>query len=496
MLSEHVFRVAVRSRFPLGEGEAVPLLPKTGNSVGVRRQGRGQSVSPDQLGPKHFDALNGSQDRIVQKSEGSSALRRHRAAQHFDAVRVEDHVRIHLEQELRRNLFRAGVECRVKAHNLIEDVNALRWNARLRIQRGFTFGKSRLAKRENDGGDVVGNGGHFGGRSKNLHSVSSLTKTSMRDSGGITDGSGPASPVRVVVTGASGFLGRAFFETARSWSFAIEGLARTAGHRRSHRIHPVDLRDPVALRDFIARFDPTHVLHLAAARQGTSAEIRSTNVLGTRNLAEVLQGGRSFRKLVLVSSSAVYGTRDSRPMAEDAPIRPEGEYARTKAEQERIVRTGLGSREVIVVRPFNVIGPGAPSHLLPGTVAEQIASAEREGGGEIVLGDLSGVRDFVDVRDVAEALGCLITTEIGSGTFNVCSGRRMEIRTFVQHLVLKSRVPIDLKTRGRSVPANPTCQVGTSDRLRRATGWHPKVGFEQSLEDLLAAARDSLSRAW
>lgn len=183
-------------------------------------------------------------------------------------------------------------------------------------------------------------------------------------------------------------------------------------------------------------------------------------------------------------------------MAEDAPIRPEGEYARTKAEQERIVRTGLGSREVIVVRPFNVIGPGAPSHLLPGTVAEQIASAEREGGGEIVLGDLSGVRDFVDVRDVAEALGCLITTEIGSGTFNVCSGRRMEIRTFVQHLVLKSRVPIDLKTRGRSVPANPTCQVGTSDRLRRATGWHPKVGFEQSLEDLLAAARDSLSRAW
>jgi GDP-4-dehydro-6-deoxy-D-mannose reductase len=289
----------------------------------------------------------------------------------------------------------------------------------------------------------------------------------------------------ILVTGAQGFVGRHL-------------LARLGS---SARPLDVDVTDADAVARALAGNEPRAVVHLAALSSvGTSwedaGETWRVNTVGTVN---VLEAGRAHTpecRVLVASTGEVYGRAHRVPTPEDEPLEPRSPYAASKAAaeiacaQER--RAGL---DVVVARAFQHEGPGRDERFAVGSWTAQIARAEVAGGGAVRVGDLSAKRDIVDVRDVCRAYELLLDPSVAAGTFNVASGRAVEMREVLELLVDLARAPIEVAPDpARSRPSDLPVVCGDASRLREATGWEPMIPLEQTLADTLSAARRATTR--
>ncbi len=296
-----------------------------------------------------------------------------------------------------------------------------------------------------------------------------------------------------LITGIGGFVGGHLADRARAAGFEVVGLdARSA--------RSIDLLRYDELRAFVGEVRPGVVFHLAGAlRAHDFRALYEVNVVGSANLFEALVEAKVSPRVVVASSSAVYGNpvSDDR-LTESSELRPITHYGASKVSQEAVARRyfhGAGL-DVVIARSFNIIGPGQPSSLAAGAFAEQVAKAERSAERTLRVGDLSGSRDFVDVRDVAQALVALARAGRGGETYNVSSGRATPLRRCVDELMRLSRVPLVLAYDESRARANDTrAQVGDSTRITQDTGWAPEVGFERSIEDLLDSWRHMVAQA-
>jgi GDP-4-dehydro-6-deoxy-D-mannose reductase len=208
------------------------------------------------------------------------------------------------------------------------------------------------------------------------------------------------------------------------------------------------------------------------------------NVLGTENLLNAAAG----RRVVVASSAEVYGAvpAERQPIREEEPVDPRSPYAMTKAAAERLAY----AHGAVVVRSFNLVGPGqAPSFALP-TFAAQLAAISR-GEQEPVLkvGNLSARRDFLHVDDGAAALRLLAETGEPGGTYNLASGQAVAIAEALDRLQAVSGVTARVETDPeRMRPADLPLLLGDNRRLT-ALGWAPERGLDQALADLWASVR-------
>jgi nucleoside-diphosphate-sugar epimerase len=149
----------------------------------------------------------------------------------------------------------------------------------------------------------------------------------------------------------------------------------------------------------------------------------------------VLAGGPV--RLVHLGSAAEYGlTEPGVPVSESAIPRPVGEYGATKLAGTRLVQqAGAAGLDPVVLRVFNPVGPEAPEGSLPGRVMSELRRALADGT-EVRLGPLEAVRDFIDARDVAEAVIAAATApRLPHPVLNVGSGVGTPARTLVKLLV-------------------------------------------------------------
>ena len=161
------------------------------------------------------------------------------------------------------------------------------------------------------------------------------------------------------------------------------------------------------------------------------SEVLRVNVLGT---AELLAAARTLATpptVLVVSSAEVYGTvsPEQLPLREDTPTAPATPYAASKLAAEAVALQawrGYG-QPVIVVRPFNHIGPGQSPNFAVPALAKRIVEARRAGAGTLRVGTLTTRRDFTDVRDVVVAYRLLVLRGTAGTVYNVCSGRDVAI---------------------------------------------------------------------
>jgi GDP-4-dehydro-6-deoxy-D-mannose reductase len=286
---------------------------------------------------------------------------------------------------------------------------------------------------------------------------------------------------RVLVTGAAGFVGGHLLAALGEGTVACS----------------VDVADGEALREAVAAVRPEAVVHLAALSSVAHSwrEAAATwlvNAVGTVNLLEAVAGDARDARVVVVSSSEVYGRVGDVPVTEDAPIAPVSPYGASKAAAEiaaaRAARAdGL---DVVVVRPFAHIGPGQSPTFAVGSWVEQVAALERTGGGTLLVGDLAVRRDLTDVRDVVRAYLALLDRAVPAGTYNVASGRAVALGDVLDALRDAATCPIEVRVDGARLRANDLPYLcGDASRLAVATGWRPRIELAATLQDALAAAR-------
>jgi len=295
--------------------------------------------------------------------------------------------------------------------------------------------------------------------------------------------------MRVLVTGANGFLGRHLVEGLAGAGHVPIGLALDeTGIAPDIERHAVDVRDAAAVTAVVESAAPDAILHLAAlSHVGESWEripdYFAVNVLGTENVLAAASGRRFF----FASSAEVYGTvpGEEQPIPESRPLAPRSPYALTKAAGERLA-LGAGAS---VIRLFNLLGAGQAANFALPSFARQLA-AIRAGRERPVLrvGNLEARRDFVNVRDAVDAIVRLLTIDSPGGIYNLATGEAVSIREALERLRRLSGVETEIEIDPERLrPVDVPLLRGDASRLR-ALGWTPERGFEGALAELWAEA--------
>ena len=200
-----------------------------------------------------------------------------------------------------------------------------------------------------------------------------------------------------------------------------------------YRYVAVDLNDMQSILSILNEQSIDHVVHLAGAlRDSSFRDLLRNNVEATQNLLTAVERSSTVVKFIIASSGSVYGKSASIPAVESDQCQPLDNYAVSKLTSEYLldVHARKSPLSSAVTRIFNVIGPGLDERHLCAHLARQFAEIDVDRSQTaIAVGPLGSTRDFIDVRDVADALALLLYNRgtLFEGTFNVARG--VEVRT-------------------------------------------------------------------
>jgi nucleoside-diphosphate-sugar epimerase len=286
-------------------------------------------------------------------------------------------------------------------------------------------------------------------------------------------------PGRVLVTGLSGFTGPYL-------RAALEG----AGHEVfGPTEHEVDLLDKDALGKYLAAQTFDYVVHLAGiafVAHEEGADFYRVNLVGTLNLLEAIARRKASppKKIVLASSANVYGRPARSPVTEEAPPAPLSHYGVSKLAMELMARLWFERLPILVARPFNYTGAGQSEKF----VLPKIVAHFRRKAPEIELGETSVVREFMDVRDVAEVYRRLLECPAAGEVVNLCSGTGHRLDGVLETLRRLSGHDLKVRSNRSLVRTNEIPElVGSTGRLSGLIG---RLGFrplEETLRWMLRA---------
>ena len=330
--------------------------------------------------------------------------------------------------------------------------------------------------------------------------------------------SGPGRPQRLVVLGASGFLGRHVRQQARAAGLDVITAGRSPlPGSPAHCLVDLAAQDPARLAGTLTTLAPDVVVNCAGATSGPPEALAQVNVTGTYDLVRAMLLARCPARLVHLGSAAEYGPgRPGTAVTESAPPRPASAYGATKLAGTHLVELGRAAGlDAVVLRVFNPVGPGAPDGILPGRLVAEFRRALTEGS-EVRLGPLDAVRDFVDARDVADAVlaaaltrlpsgalpsgalssGALPSGALPAGVINVASGQGRPARTLARELAAISGYdgPVYEDSGGSPRSAVPSWQQADIGLARQLLGWQPRRGLGESLADQWEECHDPASR--
>ena len=304
---------------------------------------------------------------------------------------------------------------------------------------------------------------------------------------------------KVLVTGADGFIGShlveglmakgaqvksfVYYNSFNSWGWLDHF---SADKKKKLDIFSGDIRDPNGVREAMKGVDM--VFHLAALigipfSYHSPDSYVDTNIKGTLN---VLQAAREmkFEKVLVTSTSEIYGTAQYTPMHEGHPVNPQSPYAATKAAADSLALSFYRSFHlpVTIVRPFNTFGPRQSARAIIPTIISQICAGKKT----ISLGNTTATRDFTYVTDTVDGFIRLAEAEKTEGqVYNVGSGQEISIADLVQVIaqILKKNIKVT-KDKQRIRPSKSEVERLCCDmsKLKNVCHWKANVALEEGLK--------------
>lgn len=304
----------------------------------------------------------------------------------------------------------------------------------------------------------------------------------------------------MLVTGADGFIGSHLVEALLSRGYAVRALAQYnsfgfLGNLEGVVVPPGsgaeletvlgDIRDADFCRTLMKGVDT--VFHLAALIGIPYSYVApdsyiDTNVKGTLNVCQAARA-EGVERVVVTSTSEVYGTALYVPIDEKHPRQPQSPYSASKIGADALAMSfhNAFGLPVSIVRPFNTYGPRQSARAFIPTVITQIASGRRE----IMVGDLRPTRDFNYVADTVDAFIAVAECEKAVGReLNVATGTDISMRDTLA--LIASVMDADVKftvdpERLRPEKSEVMRLQGDSSQLRELTGWKPRHSLEEGL---------------
>jgi dTDP-glucose 4,6-dehydratase len=311
---------------------------------------------------------------------------------------------------------------------------------------------------------------------------------------------------RVLVTGAGGFIGSHLVEALGTRGASVRAFLRY-NSRNDHgwleelrrpegvEIFRGDLSNPEASINAVDGIDT--VFHLGALipipySYVHPREFVETNVVGTLNVLEACRRA-SVRRIVHVSTSEVYGSPETIPIAEDHPIRAQSPYAASKAGADQLALSYRYSFEtpVVIARPFNTYGPRQSARAVIPTIVTQALARE-----SIELGTLETTRDFLYVEDtVAGLLSVAAAQGVEGEVINLGTGVETSIAELVERVLalIGADRPVDFAAE-RLRPADSEVDRLCADagKAARLLDWRPEVDLDGGLELTIEWIRGAL----
>jgi GDP-4-dehydro-6-deoxy-D-mannose reductase len=311
--------------------------------------------------------------------------------------------------------------------------------------------------------------------------------------------------MRVLVTGANGFVGRHLCAALTASGHTVIPAGRA---RQGDDMLPLDLQDPLNVRAVVDIARPDAIAHLAAQAFVPAAiadpwYTHDVNAGGTLRLLEAVRGARAAGggdpRIVVAGSAEVYGAQPATayPIGENAPLQAANPYAASKIAAEAYTRAAAHTYglNAVVTRAFNHIGPGQDERFAAASFALQLARIAAGGAPLLLVGNLDAERDFLDVRDVVAAYVLLLVNGGMPGeVYNIAGGRAVTIKEILRQLMTIARVAVEIRDDpARLRPADVPRLVGNAAKLRAATGWEPAIPLTAALRDVYADARERVA---
>jgi len=307
--------------------------------------------------------------------------------------------------------------------------------------------------------------------------------------------------VRILITGAAGFVGSHLLRHLRSTypDADLRGTLLNATHTLADPQavgHVINLLNQDDVSALLRQLQPDWIFHLAAsANVHKSFEnpwaTLENNLHAQLNVIQACAQSGLAPRILVVTSGEVYGVEQpvDYPTREDAPMRPANPYAVSKVAQDMLALQYFLSNKLPIIRarPFNHLGPGqAPGFVAP-DIARQIAAIEAGAQKPVIhCGNLVTERDFTDVRDIVRAYTLLIERGSAGEAYNVASGRTHTIGELINTLRSLATVPIEIESNADFIRSSGVSKSwGDPERLRQATGWVPQIPLQQTLLDVL-----------
>jgi GDP-4-dehydro-6-deoxy-D-mannose reductase len=218
--------------------------------------------------------------------------------------------------------------------------------------------------------------------------------------------------------------------------------------------------------------------------------LNNTNIF--LNIAEIVRKNALCCRILSVGSSEEYGNvaPEMLPLKETLALNPVNPYAVARVSQEMLAQCYVKSYhlDILLTRSFNHIGPGQRTAFAVPSFVEQVRAGVAQGLKEVVLrtGDLSVVRDFIDVRDIVTAYDALLRKGEAGELYNVCTGVGHTLESVVRMIaeIFKVQVKIEVDP-ARVRPSDNRVVVGDNGKIRERTGWEPAFKLEESLQSII-----------
>jgi GDP-4-dehydro-6-deoxy-D-mannose reductase len=311
---------------------------------------------------------------------------------------------------------------------------------------------------------------------------------------------------KFLITGFSGFVSKHFLDYLESNRIDAEVLGvdvhdfpfSVTGYKHvSCSFQKANLLDKKDVEKIIRDFQPAYVLHLASFssvamswKNPVESFANNTNIF--LNLIESIRLSGIQCRILSIGSSEEYGTMENGTahLKEDHALHPISPYAVARVSQEMLskVYTDSYGMDIIMTRSFNHIGTHQKDIFVIPSFAKQLIALKNspDEKKELITGDISIIRDFVDVRAVVEAYYLLFKKGKKGEIYNICNGKGISLLEVIQKMAGILHIEVSQKTDPALVrPNDNKVIIGSNEKIKKDTGWENRYPLEQSLKDIL-----------